>query len=146
MIPQKNNYVKAKNFFLKKIRTIGGGVSKCPNFYKSLPDLLSGVRGNFDYIIMGRPRKNIKEHELNGTAFPSRIKKIKETKDDRFSIIRNKLLETEKIISDLPIKDNAKILIEYVNLYKKLIEILETDLPAEKNNNETDIIDKILNK
>jgi hypothetical protein len=95
---------------------------------------------------MGRPKKSIEEHKLNGTAYPSRIKKIKDTENDRFKIIRSKLIETEKIISDLPIKDNAKILIEYVNLYKKLIEILETDLPPEKNNQEKDIIDKILNK
>jgi hypothetical protein len=94
---------------------------------------------------MGRPRKSLEEHLANGTAFPSRIKALN-TSGNRFSIIKEKLDETEKIIKEMPVKGNAKELIIYSNLYHKLLSILEVSLPEEKKPDESTIIGKLIKR
>jgi hypothetical protein len=94
---------------------------------------------------MSRPRKSIEEHIKNGTAFPSRIKAL-DTRGDRFIIIKNKLDETEKIINELPVKDNAGELIKYANLYHKLLSILEVSLPEGSPEGDGSITSKLIKR
>jgi hypothetical protein len=93
---------------------------------------------------MGRPKKPKEQKLFEGT-----FRKDRDTKpiieDKKYEIINKKLLETETIINETPVKENAKILLDYVNLYKKLIEILSTPLPEKAETKDNDaIIDHLI--
>jgi hypothetical protein len=94
---------------------------------------------------MGRPRKSIEEHIKNGTAFPSRIKAL-DTTGERFAIIKKKLDETEKIINELPVKENARELIQYANLYHKLLSIIEVSLPEERKEEDGSMAGRLIKR
>jgi hypothetical protein len=98
-------------------------------------------------------KQSVEEHEINGTDQPSRLRgRKKMVKNNRYDIILKKLKETEGIINKLPVnQENVKDLIAFSNLYKKLIDILETPSlddkpPGGGKGNNASITAKLINR
>jgi hypothetical protein len=99
---------------------------------------------------MARPKKPTAEKILEGTYRQDRDSEIKIGKNkntDKYETIKLKLQDVENIIKETPVKNNAKILVDYCNLYQKLIHILEA--PSLENDGvkkEETVIDQLINK
>jgi hypothetical protein len=99
---------------------------------------------------MSRPKKLTTEKVLDNTYRKDRDSTYKIDKNknsSKYEVIKEKLLEVEKLIKETPVKGNEKLLIGYASLYQKLINILEAPSIESRQPKESGtIMDQLIKK